>query len=69
MKKHLIFTCIGYCLFGVGMTIQQIGIEAHLGLWPAILVFTFCMAFFLLNVVISLPKLKKFIQEHEKVTP
>jgi hypothetical protein len=65
MKKNLILTAVGYFFFGVGLTIQRLGIKADLGLWPTIVVFTVCTIFYMYTVIVPLEKLKQFIKKHE----
>lgn len=66
MKKHLIITCFGYLFFGIGMTVQQLGIKAGLGYWPTIIIFTVGLIAWFVSVVTSMDKLKKFIKDHDK---
>ena len=53
MKKHFILTCIAYLLFGVGFTIQQIGIKAGLGLLPTSIIFAVSVIFFVVVMFTS----------------
>lgn len=58
MKKHYVLTCVSFFLFGVGMSVQQMGIKAGLGLWPTIIIFVSCMIFFGIVLFTSNEKVK-----------
>ncbi len=69
MKKHLVITCIAFWVWGIGFTVQQLGIKAGMGLWPTIIVFLIGILFFIFAAFTSMQKLKDFIKEHENKTP
>jgi uncharacterized membrane protein len=59
MKKHFALTCLAYLAFGVGFTVQQLGIKAGLGLYPSIIIFTSCLIFFAIIMFTSMEKVKR----------
>lgn len=69
MKKHLIITCLAFFFWGVGCTVQQLGIKAGVGFWPTIIFFIVGLLFFTYTAFTSLQKLKDFIKEHEPKKP
>lgn len=66
MKKHLAITAIGYMMFGVALTVQQLGIKAGLGFWVSTTIFVVGFIAWFVTIFTSMEKLKKFIREHDK---
>ncbi len=66
MKKHLLLTCLAYLAFGVGMTVQYLGIKAGLGLHTTIGIYVTCLLFFLVVVFTSMQKVKDKLFEKEE---
>lgn len=69
MKKHLALTCFAYLFFGVGMTVQQLGIKAGLGLELTLGIFISSTIFFLVVVLTSMEKVKKILYKKDEDLP
>jgi len=63
MRKHLGLTCTAYFFFGVGMTVQQLGIKAGLGFLPTIIILVSSLIFFIVIVFTSMEKVKQKLKE------
>ncbi len=67
INKHLALTCLAYMYFGIGVTVQQIGIKAGLGLWPTIIIYGTSLIFFVIVMFTSMQKVKdKLTNPHIK---
>lgn len=67
INKDLALTCFAYLYFGIGLTVQRIGIKAGLGLWPTIVIFGTSVLFFVIVMFTSMQKVKdKLTNPHIK---
>jgi len=67
MKKHLGLTCIAYALFGVGITVQQLGLKAGLSLELTLGIFISTSVFYIIVVLTSMEKLKSVLFKKDEV--
>lgn len=67
MKKHVMFACLGFACWGVGMSVQIMG--GGLNLWVRIAIFTGSLLFYLYTTIAHLPEVMHFIDKHEKKPP
>ena len=58
MRKHLALTCAAYFFIGCGMSVEQLGIKAGMGLGFCITFFICSMVFFVVIVFTSMQKVK-----------
>jgi hypothetical protein len=65
MKKHLGFSCLAYCYFGIWLTVQHIGIKAGLRLTLTLSIFISSMILFAVVVFTSLEKVKRAMKFYD----
>ncbi len=61
MRKHLMLTCIAYAYFGIGVTIEQLGIRAGLSIELVLSIFMSSVIFFIVVIFTSMEKIKKVL--------
>lgn len=61
IRLHLGLTCMAYMAFGVGMSVQQLGIKAGLGFWGTTIIFSSCTIFWIIIVFTSMEKIKRIL--------
>lgn len=67
MIKHFMISCISFSCWGISITTMIIG--KNINIWLKFLVFACGLAFYLYASIAHVPKVMKFINEHEKKPP